>query len=89
MSLATGGAPQPPRLLGLFRDVYDDDGNPVGWTVVGWGLMFPDKSAVTVPVAGTMSATLWQSLDDALRSMDVQTCDVNPRPYLKWWRDQQ
>jgi hypothetical protein len=83
------GTPQPPRLVGLFRELWDDNGNPIGWTVVGWGLVFPDKSAVTVPVAGTTSATVWQSLDHALQDMDVQTCDVNPRPFPKWWRDQQ
>lgn len=88
MSGVVSGAPQPPRLVGLFSEYYDDDGNAVGWTVIAWGLVFPDKSVVTVPAVGMVSATVWQSLDDAQRSMDVQTCEVNPRPYAKWWRDQ-
>lgn len=86
---AAVGVPQPPRLIGLYRDVYDDDGNPVGWTVIGWGLMFPDKSAVTVPAYGQSSATVWQNVDDALRSIDAEVCNVNPRPFAQWWREQQ
>lgn len=88
MSLTEAAVPQPPRLVALLHETWDDHGNTIGWTVVGWGLVFPDKSAVTVPAAGSASATLWQSLDDALTRMDAQLCDVNPRPSAQWWRDQ-
>lgn len=88
MSVTGAPSPQPPRLIGLFRDAYDNGGNIVGWTVVAWGLVFSDKSAVTVPVNGRPSATLWMNVDDALRALDVETCEVNPRPAAQWWREQ-
>lgn len=89
MSDAATNAAQPPRLVGLYQDHYDDAGNRVGWEVIGWGVVFPDWSAVTVPISGkVVSASVWRTLDDALRALDAQVCDVNPRPYAKWWRQQ-
>jgi hypothetical protein len=81
-------APRPPRLVGLFRDLYDDNGTVVGWEVVAWGAKLDNGQAVTIPVAGPTSATVWHSLDDACRAYEAQIAEVRPLPYPQWWRGQ-
>lgn len=76
-----------PRLLGLYEDELDDAGNPVGWRIVGWALELPEGPAVTVPVNGPASATMWRTLRDAAVALDVQVDDVNPRTFRRWRRE--
>jgi hypothetical protein len=58
-----------PRVLAFYKDTWDDDGTAVGWTTVAWGLALPDGGAVTVPLEGQPSATLWLSVSDAAEAL--------------------
>ena len=60
-----------PRVLAFYRDTWDDDGTAVGWRTVAWGLALPNGAAVTVPLDGPPSATLWSSLGDAAEALDA------------------
>jgi hypothetical protein len=81
--------PIPPRLVALTHDVWDDEGNPVGWQVVVWGIVLANGTTVTVPFDGPPSAAVWHRFDDARRAMDAHVVEVHPRPYAHWWREQQ
>lgn len=78
--------PRPPRLVGLYRDLWDDDGTALGWEVVAWAVVHGSGHVVTVPVEGVVSATTWLTLDDACKELEAQVCEVRPRPYAQWWR---
>lgn len=63
--------PDLPQTLAFYQDTWDDDGTAVGWTTVAWGLALADGSAVTVPVGGPPSVTLWPSVDAAATALDA------------------
>lgn len=80
--------PPPPRLVALTQDAWDDAGNAVGWEVVGWAIVLPGGTAVTVPVHGPPFAAVWQTLADACRALDdAWVCEMRPVSYGQWWRD--
>jgi hypothetical protein len=60
-----------PRVLAFYHDTWDDDGIAVGWKTVAWGLALPNGAAVTVPLDGPPSATLWPSVGDAAEALDA------------------
>jgi hypothetical protein len=68
-----------PRLLGFYRDVYDDEGTAAGWATIAWGLVFGDGSAITVPVEAPVSVTLWHRVEDATVALDAYIDYVDPR----------
>jgi hypothetical protein len=71
-----------PRLLAFYQDLWDDDGTPVGWRPIAWGLRFADGSAVSVNIEGKPSVTLWHSVDDALAALDAFVDTPEPRANL-------
>jgi hypothetical protein len=71
-----------PRLLAFYQDLWDDDGTPVGWKPIAWGLRFADGSAVSVNIEGKPSVTLWHSVEDALASLDAFVDTPEPRANL-------
>lgn len=71
-----------PRLLAFYQDLWDDDGTPIGWKPVAWGLRFSDGSAVSVNIEGKPSVTLWHSVEDALAEMDAFVDTPDPRSTL-------
>jgi hypothetical protein len=71
-----------PRLLAFYQDLWDEDGTPVGWKPVAWGLRFADGSTVSVNVEGKPSVTLWHSIEDALTALDAFVDTPEPRGSL-------
>lgn len=71
-----------PRLLAFYQDLWDDDGTPVGWRPIAWGLRFADGSAVSVTIEGKPSVSLWHSVEDALAALDAFVDTPNPRAHL-------
>ena len=71
-----------PRLLAFYQDLWDEDGTPIGWRPIAWGLRFADGSAVSVNIEGKPSVTLWHSVDDALAALDAFVDTPDPRARL-------
>jgi hypothetical protein len=67
-----------PRVLAFYMDTWDDDGIALGWTTVAWGLALPNGAAVTVPLEGQPSATLWLSVSDAAEALGAYVDTPNP-----------
>jgi hypothetical protein len=67
-----------PRVLAFYRDTWDDDGTAVGWMTVAWGLALPNGAAVTVPLEGPPSATLWSTVGDAAEALDAYVDTPTP-----------
>jgi hypothetical protein len=79
--------PITPRLLGFFQDVYDDDGNAVGWEVVAWGLRVPGGCTVTASMESPPRVSLWLTVDDAATALDAHIDTVEPRHVARFWRE--
>jgi hypothetical protein len=60
-----------PRVLAFYQDTWADDGTAIGWRTVAWGLALTGGAAVTVPIEGPPTATLWPSVDDAATALDA------------------
>ncbi|MGH9209623.1 MAG: hypothetical protein ACRD2C_02975 [Acidimicrobiales bacterium] len=71
-----------PRLLAFYQDLWDDDGTPVGWKPIAWGLRFADGSAVSVNIEGKPAVSLWHSVADALAALDAFVDTPEPRATL-------
>jgi hypothetical protein len=76
---ATAAVPVPPRLLGLYREVVDDEGRMTGWEPIGWAIDLHERGVVTVPATGPVGATTWHSLADAQEALDAHVDEIRPR----------
>jgi hypothetical protein len=81
--------PPVPRLLGLYRDGFDEDGTPATWVPIGWAVELPGRGAITIPLEGPIGVSIWQDLDDAKKTLDAYVDEISPRrrPSLRQSRD--